>query len=125
MPERRRIWASSTSGKFTAWNGLTFNFETILPAHDNRLATASNDPVVQLWSFAVSREERTLTGHGLDVKYIECHLMMGLVPRSKRNPIQFWNPLTGTVLTSLYLSHLAVQGQDVDTTSPRYDGTSI
>jgi polyadenylation factor subunit 2 len=24
----------STSGEFTLWNGLTFNFETILQAHD-------------------------------------------------------------------------------------------
>jgi len=104
-----------------AWNGLTFNFETILQApdnyalifihastyiacadqsgiviflqHDGRLATASNDPIVRVWSFAMSRKERTLTGHGWDVKHIECHLTMGLlVPRSKRNPIQFWNP---------------------------------
>jgi len=171
MPEGRRIWTSSTSGEFMAWNGLTFNFETILQAYDNyalifihastyiacanqsgivmyipntnnstswpghreavlglsfsqddgRLATASNDPVVRVWSFAVSREERTLTGHGWDVNYIEYHLTMGLlVPRSKRSPIQFWNPLTGTALTSLYLSHLAVQSKHVDTMSPRH-----
>ena len=25
----------STSGEFTLWNGLTFNFETILQAHDS------------------------------------------------------------------------------------------
>src|SRR6266851_9526114 len=171
MPEGRRIWTSSTSGEFMAWNGLTFNFETILQAYDNyalifihastyiacanqsgivmyipntnnpttwpghreavlvlsfsqddgRLATASNDPVVRVWSFAMSRKERTLTGHGWDVKYIECHLTMGLlVPRGKRNPFQFWNPLTGTALTSLYLSHLVVQGKHVDTMSPRH-----
>jgi polyadenylation factor subunit 2 len=27
----------STSGEFTLWNGLTFNFETILQAHDNAI----------------------------------------------------------------------------------------
>lgn len=33
-PEARRILTGSTSGEFTLWNGLTFNFETILQAHD-------------------------------------------------------------------------------------------
>ena len=27
----------STSGEFTLWNGLTFNFETILQAHDSAI----------------------------------------------------------------------------------------
>lgn len=29
-PEGRRVLTGSTSGEFTLWNGLTFNFETIL-----------------------------------------------------------------------------------------------
>ncbi|KZT11127.1 WD40 repeat-like protein [Laetiporus sulphureus 93-53] len=33
-PEGRRVLTGSTSGEFTLWNGLTFNFETILQAHD-------------------------------------------------------------------------------------------
>ncbi|KAF4604238.1 pre-mRNA cleavage and polyadenylation factor (CPF) complex subunit [Pleurotus pulmonarius] len=33
-PEARRVLTGSTSGEFTLWNGLTFNFETILQAHD-------------------------------------------------------------------------------------------
>lgn len=31
----------STSGEFTLWNGLTFNFETILQAHDSAVRTMS------------------------------------------------------------------------------------
>lgn len=31
----------STSGEFTLWNGLTFNFETILQAHDSAICTLS------------------------------------------------------------------------------------
>ena len=34
-PEGRRVLTGSTSGEFTLWNGLTFNFETILQAHDS------------------------------------------------------------------------------------------
>ena len=32
--EGRRVLTGATSGEFTLWNGLTFNFETILQAHD-------------------------------------------------------------------------------------------
>jgi polyadenylation factor subunit 2 len=35
MPESRRVLTGSQSGEFTLWNGLTFNFETILQAHDS------------------------------------------------------------------------------------------
>ncbi|KAH8929397.1 WD40 repeat-like protein [Atractiella rhizophila] len=33
-PEGRRILTGLTSGEFTLWNGLTFNFESLLQAHD-------------------------------------------------------------------------------------------
>ncbi|WFD33132.1 pre-mRNA cleavage and polyadenylation factor (CPF) complex subunit [Malassezia sp. CBS 17886] len=35
VPDGRRLLTGSTSGEFTLWNGLTFNFETILQAHDS------------------------------------------------------------------------------------------
>ncbi|KAF7359148.1 hypothetical protein MSAN_01256400 [Mycena sanguinolenta] len=38
-PEGRRVLTGSTSGEFTLWNGLTFNFETILQAHDTAICT--------------------------------------------------------------------------------------
>jgi len=33
-PDARRVLTGATSGEFTLWNALTFNFETILQAHD-------------------------------------------------------------------------------------------
>ncbi|ODV60953.1 cleavage polyadenylation factor subunit PFS2 [Ascoidea rubescens DSM 1968] len=33
-PEGRRLLVASYSGEFTLWNGMTFNFETIMQAHD-------------------------------------------------------------------------------------------
>ncbi|KAF2126133.1 WD40 repeat-like protein [Dothidotthia symphoricarpi CBS 119687] len=33
-PEGRRLLTGSTSGEFTLWNGMGFNFETIMQAHD-------------------------------------------------------------------------------------------
>lgn len=35
LPEGRRLVTGSTSGEFTLWNALTFNFETILQAHES------------------------------------------------------------------------------------------
>ena len=35
-PEGRRLITGSSSGEFTLWNGLTFNFETILQVMNDR-----------------------------------------------------------------------------------------
>lgn len=173
-PEGRRVLTGSTSGEFTLWNGQTFNFETILQAHDTavrtmqfshsglylgsadqsgvikyfqpnmnnltawqghreairglsfspddgRFATASDDSTIRIWSFEESREERVLTGacgpiccevnlivfigHGWDVKCVEWHSTKGLlVSGSKDNMIKFWDPRTGRVLSTLYVT---------------------
>jgi polyadenylation factor subunit 2 len=34
-PEGRRLLTGSTSGEFTLWNGMGFNFETIMQVRDN------------------------------------------------------------------------------------------
>jgi polyadenylation factor subunit 2 len=36
-PEGRRLITGASSGEFTLWNGMTFNFETILQAHDTAI----------------------------------------------------------------------------------------
>ncbi|OQV18174.1 pre-mRNA 3' end processing protein WDR33 [Hypsibius exemplaris] len=36
-PDGRRLLTGSSSGEFTLWNGLTFNFETLLQAHDSAI----------------------------------------------------------------------------------------
>ncbi|CAI5757336.1 unnamed protein product [Candida verbasci] len=38
-PEGRRLLVASHSGEFTIWNGMTFNFETIMQAHDSPILT--------------------------------------------------------------------------------------
>ncbi|XP_054769067.2 pre-mRNA 3' end processing protein WDR33-like [Lytechinus pictus] len=38
-PEGRRLVTGASSGEFTLWNGLTFNFETILQAHECAVRT--------------------------------------------------------------------------------------
>ena len=42
-PEGRRLLTGNSSGEFTLWNGLTFNFETITQAHEVPIRT-------MLWS---------------------------------------------------------------------------
>ncbi|KAF8165210.1 quinon protein alcohol dehydrogenase-like superfamily [Crassisporium funariophilum] len=164
-PEARRVLTGSTSGEFTLWNGLTFNFETILQAHDTaicamtfthsgaylasadksgiikyfepnmnnltawqgsssreairglsfspddrRFATASDDSSVRIWSFAESRVESVLTGHGWDVKCVEWHPTKGLlISGSKDNQIKFWDPRTGTALSTLHQHKNTIQ----------------
>jgi polyadenylation factor subunit 2 len=39
MPDGKRLITGLSSGEFTLWNALTFNFETILQAHDQAVRT--------------------------------------------------------------------------------------
>ncbi|CAO1406011.1 unnamed protein product [Diamesa serratosioi] len=60
-PEGRRLITGASSGEFTLWNGLTFNFETILQAHtvsvramvwshnDNWMVTGDHNGFVKYW----------------------------------------------------------------------------
>jgi len=60
-PEGRRLLTASTSGEFTLWNGQSFNFETIMQAHDSAiraaewsssgdwLISADNDGDIKYW----------------------------------------------------------------------------
>ncbi|KAI9789662.1 MAG: pre-mRNA cleavage and polyadenylation factor (CPF) complex subunit, partial [Piccolia ochrophora] len=40
-PEGRRLLTGSSSGEFTLWNGMGFNFETIMQAHDVAIRAAT------------------------------------------------------------------------------------
>ncbi len=47
-------------------------------------------------------EERTLTGHGWDVKCIDWHPTKALLASgSKDNLVKLWDPKTGKALTTL------------------------
>lgn len=154
-PEGRRLITGSSSGEFTLWNGLTFNFETILQAHDSavramnwshndnwmvtgdhsgiikywqsnmsnlkmfqghkeairdltfapsdtRFATCSDDSLIKIWDFNTGTEEKTLTGHGWDVKCVDWHPYKALLASgSKDNLIKLWDPKTAKNITTL------------------------
>ncbi|KAL0634898.1 pre-mRNA cleavage and polyadenylation factor (CPF) complex subunit [Maublancomyces gigas] len=60
-PEGRRLLTGSSSGEFTLWNGMGFNFETIMQAHDcairvcqyshsgDWLLSGDQDGIVKYW----------------------------------------------------------------------------
>lgn len=60
-PEGRRLLTASSSGEFTLWNGMAFNFETIQQAHDvairalsyshsdDWLVSADQDGIIKYW----------------------------------------------------------------------------
>ncbi|KAK7208282.1 Pfs2 protein [Myxozyma melibiosi] len=155
-PEGRRILGASSSGEFTLWNGMSFNFETIMQAHDQsiragewshnddwflsgdqeglikywqpnmnnvkviaahreavrdlsfsptdtKFVTASDDSTLKIWNFNEGLEERSLQGHGWDVKCVDWHPTKGLiVSGSKDNLVKLWDPRTGKCLTTLH-----------------------
>ena len=64
-PEGRRLITGASSGEFTLWNGLTFNFETILQAHDSPVRA-------MVWS---RNDQWMVTGdHGGYVKYWQSNM---------------------------------------------------
>ena len=92
-PEGRRLLTGASSGEFTLWNGLTFNFETILQAHDSAvrvmqwgrsdswMVTADHNGYVKYWQsnmnnvkmFQAHKEAvRGLTFCPTDTKFATC-----------------------------------------------------
>ncbi|XP_048581038.1 pre-mRNA 3' end processing protein WDR33 isoform X2 [Nematostella vectensis] len=158
-PEGRRLVTGASSGEFTLWNGLTFNFETILTAHespvramvwnhhdswllsadhsgivkywqsnmnnvqmyeahkepvrglsfsptDNKYASCADDGLVKIWDFYRCMEEKTLRGHGADVKCIDWHPHKSLLvsgSKDSQQPIKLWDTRTGNGLATLHV----------------------
>ena len=162
-PDGRRLITGSSNGEFTLWNGLTFNFETILQAHDTairsmvwshndiwfitsddggiikywqsnmnnlkafqghkdiirdlsfspsdaKFASASDDGTIGIWNFIDATLERSLTGHGWDVKCVDWHPTKGILASGSKDNlgisiiiiVKIWDPKQGTMLTTLH-----------------------
>ncbi|KAF7567913.1 Drf-FH1 multi-domain protein [Pyrenophora tritici-repentis] len=92
-PEGRRLLTGSTSGEFTLWNGMGFNFETIMQAHeaairaveytstDDWLLSADQTGVVKYWQTnfnnvkeiqAHTEAVRGLSIAPTDTKFVTC-----------------------------------------------------
>ncbi|TKS79252.1 repeat-containing protein WDC146 [Collichthys lucidus] len=103
-PEGRRLVTGASSGEFTLWNGLTFNFETILQAHDSpvRAMTWSHN---DMWMLTAD--------HGGYVKYWQSNMnnvkmfqahkeAIREASKDSQQPIKFWDPKTGQSLATLH-----------------------
>ncbi|XP_014293337.1 pre-mRNA 3' end processing protein WDR33 isoform X1 [Halyomorpha halys] len=157
-PEGRRLVTGASSGEFTLWNGLTFNFETILQAHDtpvrtmvwshnemwmvtadhagyvkywqsnmnnvkmfmahqdairgisfspsdSKFASCSDDGTIKIWDFYRCQEERTLRGHGADVKCVHWHPQKALIisgSKDNQQPVKLWDPKSGSSLATIH-----------------------
>ncbi|KAL3313244.1 WD repeat-containing protein 33 [Cichlidogyrus casuarinus] len=92
-PEGRRLITGACSGEFTLWNGLTFNFETILQAHDSQircmkwshngewLLTADHSGYIKYWQAFMNNVQvyqahkepiRGVSFCPLDAKFVSC-----------------------------------------------------
>ncbi|CAF1231236.1 unnamed protein product [Adineta steineri] len=78
-PDGRRLITGASSGEFTLWNGLTFNFETILQAHDSAVRA-------MIWS---NNEQWMLTGdHNGFVKYWQSNMNNVKVYQAHNDPVR-------------------------------------
>ncbi|VEL40813.1 unnamed protein product [Protopolystoma xenopodis] len=78
-PEGRRLITGAYSGEFTLWNGLTFNFETILQAHESQIRCMK-------WSH---NEEWLLTAdHSGFIKYWQANMNNVEVYQAHKEPIR-------------------------------------
>lgn len=92
-PEGRRLITGASSGELTLWNGLTFNFETILQAHDSPircmswtntdswLVTADHSGYVKYWQSNMNNVKmfqahkdviRAISFSPTDKKFVTC-----------------------------------------------------
>ncbi|PAA69418.1 hypothetical protein BOX15_Mlig018914g1 [Macrostomum lignano] len=78
-PEGRRLITGAASGEFTLWNGLTFNFETILQAHESSIRC-------MLWSH---NEDWLLTADNAGyVKYWQANMNNVKMYQAHKDPIR-------------------------------------
>lgn len=80
-PDARRVWTGSHSGELTVWNGLQFNFESILQAHsqpiramtwshnDDWLLTGDNGGIIKYWQSTMNNVKE-IVAHGESVRSI-------------------------------------------------------
>ncbi|CAM6082730.1 unnamed protein product [Calypogeia fissa] len=93
-PTGRRLITGSQSGEFTLWNGLSFNFEMILQAHDlavrsmvwshneNWMVTGDDGGCIKYWQTNMNNVKANKTAHkeavrdlsfsSTDLKFVSC-----------------------------------------------------
>ncbi|KAF3915412.1 Xenin [Arthrobotrys entomopaga] len=102
-PEGRRLLTGSSSGEFTLWNGMGFNFETIMQAHDSAiraleysngadwLLSADQDGIVKYWQTNFNNV-KVLQAHDSPVRDVSfCPTDAKFVTASDDGSLKIWN----------------------------------
>ncbi|KAK6163067.1 hypothetical protein DH2020_002908 [Rehmannia glutinosa] len=70
---------------------------------DLKFCSCSDDTTVKVWDFARCQEERSLSGHGWDVKCVDWHPTKSLlVSGGKDNLVKLWDAKSGRELCSFH-----------------------
>lgn len=70
---------------------------------DLKFCSCSDDGAVKVWDFARCQEERSLAGHGWDVKSVDWHPQKSLlVSGAKDHLVKLWDAKTGRELCTLH-----------------------
>ncbi|GJV78588.1 flowering time control protein FY-like protein isoform X1 [Tanacetum coccineum] len=70
---------------------------------DLKFCSCSDDTTVKIWDFARCQEERSLSGHGWDVKSVDWHPTKSLlVSGGKDNLVKLWDAKSGKELSSFH-----------------------
>lgn len=70
---------------------------------DTKFVSCGDDATIRIWDWASHQEERSLEGHGWDVKAVKWHPRSSLLASaSKDNLCKLWDPRAGTCLSTLY-----------------------
>ncbi|KAK0574803.1 hypothetical protein LWI29_029373 [Acer saccharum] len=92
-------------GAIKYWQNNMNNVKANKSAHkiDLKFCSCSDDTTVKVWDFARCQEERSLTGHGWDVKSVDWHPTKSLlVSGGKDNLVKLWDAKSGKELCSFH-----------------------
>lgn len=70
----------------------------------NKFCTCSDDTTVRVFDFETFNEERTLSGHGADVRSVAWHPTLSLIAsgsHDNQQPLKLWDPRASENLATL------------------------
>ena len=88
---------------------LTKHSRTRFAPSNNKFVSCADDGLVKIWDFSTTSEERTLKGHGSEVKSAAWHPHKALiVSGAKDNLVKLWDPKSGKNIHTLHSHKNAV-----------------
>ncbi|OLL24659.1 Polyadenylation factor subunit 2 [Neolecta irregularis DAH-3] len=102
-PEGRRLITASSSGEFTLWNGMSFNFDTILQAHESAiracewshngewLLSGDHSGIIKYWQPNMNNV-KAFNAHDMEVRALAfCPSDSKFVTASDDKTLKIWN----------------------------------